>query len=358
MQGQPYHVLVIDDDPNVRDILSDLLKRERCVVHTAESGLSGIAAARAELPDLILLDVMMPDLDGFSVCRMLRDDPLTAEVPIIMITALDDRLSRLEGVKAGADEFLSKPVELSELRLRVRTMQRINRYRRLIEERERAAAQERLLTEQARQAAQAVAEAYDQTLIGWSRALDLRDKETEGHSQRVAQLTLAVAQALNIPPEEQNNMWRGAMLHDIGKIGVPDSILHKPGPLTEEEWEIMRCHTTYAYELLSPIAYLRPAIDIPYCHHEKWDGTGYPRGLRGEQIPLAARIFALVDVWDALTNDRPYRKAWSREQAYQYICEQKGKHFDPNLVDLFLSIAAPDLAKAAERQVAGEDEAQ
>jgi len=358
MQGQPYHVLVIDDDPNVRDILSDLLKRERCVVHTAESGLSGIAAARAELPDLILLDVMMPDLDGFSVCRMLRDDPLTAEVPIIMITALDDRLSRLEGVKAGADEFLSKPVELSELRLRVRTMQRINRYRRLIEERERAAAQERLLTEQARQAAQAVAEAYDQTLIGWSRALDLRDKETEGHSQRVAQLTLAVAQALNIPPEEQINMWRGAMLHDIGKIGVPDSILHKPGPLTEEEWEIMRCHTTYAYELLSPIAYLRTAIDIPYCHHEKWDGTGYPRGLRGEQIPLAARIFALVDVWDALTNDRPYRKAWSREQAYQYICEQKGKHFDPNLVDLFLSIAAPDLAKAAERQVAGEDEAQ
>lgn len=222
MQGQPYHVLVIDDDPNVRDILSDLLKRERCVVHTAESGLSGIAAARAELPDLILLDVMMPDLDGFSVCRMLRDDPLTAEVPIIMITALDDRLSRLEGVKAGADEFLSKPVELSELRLRVRTMQRINRYRRLIEERERAAAQERLLTEQARQAAQAVAEAYDQTLIGWSRALDLRDKETEGHSQRVAQLTLAVAQALNIPQEEQINMWRGAMLHDIGKIGVPD----------------------------------------------------------------------------------------------------------------------------------------
>ncbi|WP_330216968.1 HD-GYP domain-containing protein [Chloroflexus sp. MS-G] len=186
----------------------------------------------------------------------------------------------------------------------------------------------------------------------------MRDKETEGHSQRVAQLTLAVAQALNIPPEEQNNMWRGAMLHDIGKIGVPDSILHKPGPLTEEEWEIMRCHTTYAYELLSPIAYLRPAIDIPYCHHEKWDGTGYPRGLRGEQIPLAARIFALVDVWDALINDRPYRKAWSREQAYQYICEQKGKHFDPNLVDLFLSIAAPDLAKAAERQVAGEDEAQ
>ncbi|WP_298406308.1 HD domain-containing phosphohydrolase [uncultured Chloroflexus sp.] len=343
MQNHPYSVLVIDDDPNVRDILSDLLKRERCVVRTAASGLSGIAVAHEALPDLILLDVMMPDLDGFSVCRMLRDDPQTAEVPIIMITALDDRASRLEGVKAGADEFLSKPVELSELRLRVRTMQRINRYRRLIEERERAAAHERQLTEQAKQAAQAIAEAYDQTLIGWSRALDLRDKETEGHSQRVAQATITIAKALNIPPEEQINMWRGAMLHDIGKIGVPDSILHKPGPLTEAEWEIMRRHTTYAYELLSPIAYLRPAIDIPYCHHEKWDGTGYPRGLRGEQIPLAARIFALVDVWDALTNDRPYRRAWTREQACQYIREQAGKHFDPNLVDLFLSITAPDL---------------
>ncbi len=349
MHSHPYHVLVIDDDPNVRDILSNLLQREHCVVRTAPSGLNGIAAAQQELPDLILLDVMMPDLDGFAVCRMLRDDPKTAEVPIIMITALDDRASRLEGVKAGADEFLSKPVELSELRLRVRTMQRINRYRRLIEERERAAEQERRLTEQAQQAAQAIAEAYDQTLIGWSRALDLRDKETEGHSQRVAQLTLAVARALNIPPEEQINMWRGAMLHDIGKIGVPDSILHKPGPLTAEEWEIMRRHTTYAYELLSPIAYLRPALDIPYCHHEKWDSTGYPRGLRGAQIPLAARIFALVDVWDALTNDRPYRKAWTREQASRYIREQSGKHFDPDLVELFLSIAAPDLMKSVER---------
>ncbi|WP_333691906.1 HD-GYP domain-containing protein, partial [Chloroflexus sp.] len=349
MQNHPYSVLVIDDDVHIREFLSDLLKREQCLVRAAASGIEGIAAAQQELPDLILLDVMMPDLDGFSVCRMLRDDPKTAEVPIIMITALDDRESRLEGVRAGADEFLSKPVEQSELRLRVRTMQRINRYRRLIEERERAAEQERKLTEQAQQMAKAIAEAYDQTLIGWSRALDLRDRETEGHSQRVAHLTIAVAQALNIPPEEQINMWRGAMLHDIGKIGVPDSILHKPSPLTAEEWEIMRRHTTYAYELLSPIAYLRPALDIPYCHHEKWDGTGYPRGLRGEQIPLAARIFALVDVWDALTNDRPYRKAWSREQAYRYIREQAGKHFDPNLVDLFLSIAAPDLVAAREQ---------
>lgn len=348
MQHHPYSVLIIDDDPNVRDLLSDLLQRERCVVRTAPSGSEGIIAAQQELPDLILLDVMMPDLDGFTVCRRLRDDPQTAEVPIIMITALDDRSSRLEGVNAGADEFLSKPVELTELRLRVRTMQRINRYRRLIEERKRAAERERKLTEHAQQAARAIAEAYDQTLIGWSRALDLRDKETEGHSQRVAQMTIAVAQALNIPPEDQINMWRGAMLHDIGKIGVPDSILHKPGPLTAAEWEVMRRHTTYAYELLSPIEYLRPALDIPYCHHEKWDGTGYPRGLRGEEIPLAARIFALVDVWDALTSDRPYRKAWTREQACQYIREQAGKHFDPRLVDLFLSIAAPDLV--AERE--------
>lgn len=228
MQNHPYSVLVIDDDPNVRDILSDLLKRERCVVRTAASGLSGIAAAHEALPDLILLDVMMPDLDGFSVCRMLRDDPQTAEVPIIMITALDDRASRLEGVKAGADEFLSKPVELSELRLRVRTMQRINRYRRLIEERERAAAHERQLTEQAKQAAQAIAEAYDQTLIGWSRALDLRDKETEGHSQRVAQLTIEIAKALNIPPKSRSICGAARCCTILAKLACPTPFCTNP----------------------------------------------------------------------------------------------------------------------------------
>jgi putative nucleotidyltransferase with HDIG domain len=178
--------------------------------------------------------------------------------------------------------------------------------------------------------------AYDATIAGWSRAMDLRDRETEGHTQRVTELTLKMAEKMGTSQKEQVQIRRGALLHDIGKLGVPDHILLKPGTLSEEEWAIMRQHPTHAFEMLSSIAYLRPALDIPYCHHEKWDGSGYPRGLQGEQIPLVARIFAIVDVWDALTSDRPYRKAWSTENVLEYIKEQSGHHFDPEVVDVFL----------------------
>ncbi len=177
--------------------------------------------------------------------------------------------------------------------------------------------------------------AYDETIEGWSQALDLRDKETEGHSRRVTEMTVKLAASFGSTPEELIHIRRGALLHDIGKLGVPDEILRKPGPLTEEEWVIMRSHPQFAYEMLAPITYLHPALDIPFCHHEKWDGSGYPRGLKGNQIPLAARIFTVVDVWDALTSDRPYRDAWAREKALKYIHEQAGQHFDPGVVNAF-----------------------
>lgn len=181
--------------------------------------------------------------------------------------------------------------------------------------------------------------AYDATIEGWSRALDLRDKETEGHTRRVTELTMQLARQFGFPEDELVHIRRGALLHDIGKLGVPDHILWKAEALTESESEIMKKHPVYAYELLSPIRYLKSAaIDIPYCHHEKWDGTGYPRGLNGEQIPFSARMFAVVDVWDALTSDRPYRKAWSKEESLAYIKEQSGQHFDPKVVEIFLSI--------------------
>ena len=178
--------------------------------------------------------------------------------------------------------------------------------------------------------------AYDATIEGWSRALDLRDKETEGHTQRVTEVSQRLARAMRINEAELVHMQRGALLHDIGKMGVPDSILLKAGPLTNKEWEIMRQHPQFAYDMLSPIVYLRPALDIPFCHHEKWDGSGYPRGLKGKQIPLVARLFAVVDVWDALRSDRPYRPAWSHERALDYIQEQAGKHFDPQVVEAFI----------------------
>lgn len=179
--------------------------------------------------------------------------------------------------------------------------------------------------------------AYDATIEGWSRALDLRDHETEGHTQRVTEMALKLADQMGMSQTDKADMRRGALLHDIGKMGVPDAILHKPGDLTETEWKIMREHPTLAYRMLSPITYLNRALDISYYHHEKWDGTGYPHGLKGEEIPLAARVFAIVDVFDALTSNRPYRKAWTYETAYQYIESQAGKHFDPEIVKVFLA---------------------
>ncbi len=195
-----------------------------------------------------------------------------------------------------------------------------------------------MLFEELRHANVELMTAYDRTIEGWSRALDLRDKETEGHSRRVTDMTVKVAGAMGIRDEELAHVRRGALLHDIGKMGIPDRILLKPVPLTDKEWVIMRKHPAYAYELLWPIVNLRPAIDIPYCHHEKWDGSGYPRGLRGDQIPLAARIFTVVDVWDAMIFDRPYRKGFAKEKALEYIRSNAGIHFDPKAVEVFLGM--------------------
>lgn len=180
--------------------------------------------------------------------------------------------------------------------------------------------------------------AYDATIEGWSLALTYRDEETEGHTLRVTELTLKLAQAMGVEEDDLTNIRYGALLHDIGKIGVPDSILLKPGPLTDEEWAVMKEHPRMAYNMLAPIDYLRPALDIPYYHHEKWDGSGYPSGLKGKQIPIAARIFAIVDVWDALRSDRPYRKAWPEEKTIEYIRSQSGIHFDPEVVDAFFEV--------------------
>jgi putative nucleotidyltransferase with HDIG domain len=185
-----------------------------------------------------------------------------------------------------------------------------------------------------------LSQAYDETIEGWSHALDLRDHETEGHTQRVTEMTVALAREAGLDEAELLQVRWGSLLHDIGKMGIPDRILLKPGPLTDEEWVIMKKHPTFAWEMISPIRYLHTALDIPYCHHEKWDGTGYPRGLRGAQIPIPARIFAVVDVYDALTSDRPYRKAWSKENTLDHIREQSGKHFDPEVVDTFLKVIA------------------
>jgi PAS domain S-box-containing protein len=196
--------------------------------------------------------------------------------------------------------------------------------------------------EQLQKSNQELLQAYDDTLAGWVNFLDLRDEKTEGHTMRVLDITIKICKEFGFTSKDLMHIHRGVLLHDIGKVGVPDGILNKPGPLTDEEWKIMKKHPEYAYQMLYPIAYLRPALDIPYCHHEKWDGSGYPRGLKGNEIPLSARIFAIVDVYDALTSDRPYRKAWTKEVTLQYIRENSGTHFDPEIVERCLATLAKE----------------
>jgi len=320
-------VLIVDDEYSGRVTLQAVLEGEDYDLEMAENGIQAIEKTKKLLPDVILLDVMMPGMTGFEVCKRIRSDPQIAEIPIIMLTALNDRDSLLNALKAGADDFISKPFDRYELRARLLGITRLNRYQKLLQERAKL-----------REANAHLLAAYEATIEGWSHALDLRDRETEGHSQRVTELTIKLAEVSGMSADEIIHIRRGALLHDMGKIGVPDSILHKPAALTDEEWTVMRKHPQFVYDMLSSVEYLRPALDIPYSHHEKWDGTGYPRGLKGEQIPLAARLFAVADVWDALTSDRPYRPAWSKEEALIFIREQSGSHFDPQAVDLFFRV--------------------
>lgn len=182
-----------------------------------------------------------------------------------------------------------------------------------------------------------LSQAYEYMIDGFVRALSFRDLDTEEHARRVTDLSLQMARMMVLPEEDLVYLRWGALLHDIGKIAIPDQILLKPGKLSDEEWKIMRLHPVYGYQILSPIQHLQPALDIPFCHHEKWDGSGYPQGIKGEQIPLSARIFAVSDVWDALTSARPYRPAWTEEEALRYILNQSGKHFDPKMVEIFIA---------------------
>jgi putative two-component system response regulator len=318
------NILIVDDEPIARTTIEALLFGQPYTLHFAEDGQLGIDKAKEIVPDVILLDVMMPGMTGYEVCKALRELEQLKEIPILMVTALDDRSSKLTGIRAGADDFITKPYDGMELIARLQGVLRLNRFRRIVEQRSQIEKMHKELLV-----------AYDQTLQGWSNALDLRDRETEGHTERVCALTMQLAREMGIGGEDLQHIWRGCMLHDVGKLGIPDAILHKPGPLTDDEWVIMRRHPEYAYEWLSRIEYLLPALDIPYCHHEKWDGSGYPRHLKGEEIPLAARLFAIVDVWDALTSDRPYRKAMTPEEALAVILPSSGSHFDPRIVDLF-----------------------
>ena len=322
-------ILIVDNDANSRNTLKTILGGEDCELAFAQTGEEALEKASRETPDLVLLDVMLPGMNGFDVCRHLRLDPLLAEIPVVMITAKDDRESLLTGLSAGADDVIAKPADQAEIRARVRNIMELRHYRKLLDER----------TENDRERIERERD-YEETLAAWPRALELRGVESAGHDGRVAQMTVRLAREFGVAEAELPHIRRGALLHDSGMMCIPDAILLKPGPLTETEWQAVRKHPAYARDVFSLTPYLRPAMDIPYCHHEWWDGHGYPRGMKGEDIPLAARIFAVADVWDALTSDRPYRKAWPREQARAHIRQQAGKQFDPRVVEAFERVAA------------------
>jgi putative nucleotidyltransferase with HDIG domain len=279
----------------------------------------------AEAYDLALVGDNGSALHSLATLKQVRYE-LGLTVPVVLLADQGATDLALQAIRLGAADYVVRhPSYLAHLPSILEKCHGQSRQGRLMYELRRANA--------------GLEATYDSTLAGWARALELRDHETEDHARRVTELTMLMAQAYGIDEAELAHVRRGALLHDIGKMGVPDSVLRKPGPLSAEEWAVMRRHPTYAYEMLSPISFLGPALAIPYCHHERWDGTGYPRGLRGESIPIAARLFAVVDVWDAVTSDRPYRKALSQAEALEIIRGGAGSQFDPRAVELFLRLA-------------------
>jgi putative two-component system response regulator len=286
----PGRVLVADDLPANLDLLDRLLARDGHVVYRAHSGDEALAQVSERQPDLVLLDVMMPDRSGFDVCRMLKADDATRLIPVVLVTALQHWEARIRGIEAGADDFLTKPVNPHELQARVRSLLRIKRYTDDLD-------------------------SAESVILSLALTIEARDAYTDGHCQRLAEYALAFGRAVGLSDDDLHVLRRGGILHDLGKVGVPDAVLLKPGPLTPEEFEIMKQHTIIGDRLCGELRSLSRVRPIVRHHHEHIDGSGYPDGLRGEAIPLLAQIVGIVDLFDAVTTDRSYRAASTDEEA-------------------------------------------
>ncbi len=339
-------ILIVDDDASVRDVIQVLLREEgyECTaVGGAEAALD--AARLAEYP-LVICDVRMPGRDGFWLLEELRE--VQPDSAVIMLTAFDDTEAAVQCLRNGAADYLLKPPKVTEL---VRAIERAlgrrrlelarHRYRRSLENR----VEEK--TAELSRALENLQATYSQTLWTLVAALDAREHETGDHSQRVVRYTLAVARRLGIPEAQLPDLGRGALLHDIGKIGVPDAILLKRGPLSPDEWTVMRTHPQIGFNILRSVHFLSGTADMVLSHHERFDGSGYPHGLAGEKIPLSARIFALADTFDAMTSHRPYRVGLAPEAARAEIERCAGTQFDPACAEAFLSLSAQELADLA-----------
>jgi putative two-component system response regulator len=341
-------ILVVDDEQAVRDVLSEGLQDSGYICASASNGSDALELLKTDQYSLVLSDIDMPKMDGVKLLQAVKQ--LSPDIEVVMITGVVDVEVAIRAIRMGASDYLTKPFNLDQVRFTVeralekRRLIRENReYQRNLEARvlERTAE----LVVKHREIAELFSKlqvSYETTLEALAAALDTRDTETQGHSVRVSEYTVFIAERMGVKEPQITEIRQGALLHDVGKIGIPDAILRKPGKLTAEEWQEMKRHPEIGHRILSGIKFLEPSLPIVIAHQERFDGSGYPMGLKGEAIPLGARIFAVVDTLDAMTSDRPYRKALSHEQARDEIVRNAGIQFDPRVVEVFLSIRLED----------------
>jgi putative two-component system response regulator len=320
-------VLIVDDSPESIDILRGALG-DLFQVKAAIRGRVALEIVTHDLPDLVLLDVMMPDLDGYEVCRQLKANPATASIPVIFVTTLSHVGSEARGIELGAIDYITKPYVASLVRARVKTHVALHRHQRSLEE-------------QVRERTRELHETRLEIIRRLGRAAEYRDNETGMHVMRMSHISGLLARRVGMTSAQAELLLQAAPMHDVGKIGIPDSILLKPGKLTEPEWAVMKQHTTIGAQIIGdhPSELMQMARTVALRHHERWDGSGYPDGLAGETIPLAARVVAIADAFDALLSQRPYKRPWSLEQTLGLFRDQRGAQFDPAGVDaLFASV--------------------
>lgn len=331
----PNKILIVDDEPRNCKLLETLLTHEQYRTSIAYSGEQALVMIKQDLPDLILLDVMMSGMNGFQVAGKLKADPATQQIPIIMVTALEDRNSMLNALNMGAEEFISKPVNTSELKVRVRNLLRLKEYGDFL------AQHNLLLNQQVAERTEQLRLSYIETIFTMTRASERKDKGTGMHIKRISHYSIELAREIGMDETFNDTIFYASPMHDVGKIGIPDHILLKPGRHTSREFEIMKTHSMLGAEILASVhsPYLKMGRDIALSHHERWNGGGYPNSLKGESIPLAARIMTVCDVYDALRSKRPYKPALGHDEALDIIIRgderTRPEHFDPAVLDAF-----------------------